>query len=97
MVDFKISDDDLKIYDSWKVSKCDFKKELKSIKEITADCEVWNRGLNQMCLEWTVHNFCFALGIKKESTKDVDFEYPQSFWVRAAYAIVGVLTWIFIK
>ena len=87
----------LKIFDSYKVSKCDFKKELKAINEESPESEIWNRGYNQMCLEWAVHNACYALNIKRSSTKDVDLNYPQSFFVRALYAVIGCAVWLFIK
>ena len=97
MIRHTITDNNLHLIDSYKVSKRDFKKELKAIHDFHPNYDVWNRGREQMCLEWATHNACYALGIKREQTKDCDLEYPQSFWVRAAYAICGCVVWIFIK
>ena len=97
IMDYVINNCDLKLIDSYKVSKCDFKKELKAIHEETPSYEIWNRGINQMCLEWASHNAAYACGIARERTKDCDLDYPQSFLERAFYAVCGCLVWLFIK
>ena len=94
--DYIISDHNLKIYDSFEVKKKDFKPTLVAIEEREPNYAVWNRGKNQMCLEWACHNACYFLNIKRSSTKDVDFEFPQAWYIRWAYAIIGCLVWIFI-
>lgn len=86
----------LHLVDSYEVKKRDFADTLNSIKEEQPDSEVWNRGIPQMCLEIACHNACYGLGLWKDRTKDCDLDYPQSFWERAIYAVVGVLVWIFI-
>lgn len=95
--DYIISDHNLKIYDSYEVKKKDFKPTLVAIEEREPNYEVWKRGKNQMCLEWATHNAFYAVGIKREQTKDCDLNYPQPFLERAAYAICGCLVWLFIK
>lgn len=97
MIDHTITDENLHLIDSYKVSKKDFSKELNEIKEHEPDYQVWNRGIPQMCLEWAVHNAAYALNIKREQARHVDLNYPQSFWERAFYAIGGCLVWPFIK
>lgn len=97
MIQYTISDNNLHLIDSYMESKKFFSTELKSIRELEPNYGVWNRGIPQMCLEWAVHNACYALGIKKEQTKDCDLNYPQPFWERAAYAICGCIVWPFIK
>ena len=88
---------DLRLLDSYTVSKKDFKKELTQIRNFHPGSEIWNRGFNQMCLEWASHNACYGLGIMRDRTKDCDLEYPQPFWLRAIYAVIGCLVWPFIK
>lgn len=55
-----------------------------------------NRSQFSMKMEWAVHNFCYAIGYERERTKDVDLDYPQKWYVRIGYAVVGVLVWCFI-
>ena len=97
MIKHTISDDNLRLIDSYKVSKKNFKKELKQIHAFHPSYEVWNRGYDQMCLEWAVHNAAYDLHIMRSNTKDCDLNYPQCFLERAFYAVVGCLVWIFIK
>lgn len=48
-------------------------------------------------MEWAVHNFLYKLGIAKVRTKDVDLDWPQKWYVTAAYIVGGMLSWLFIK
>lgn len=93
---YTISDHDLRIFDSYMVKKKEFAPTLEDIELRDPNYAVWNRGKPQMALEWATHNALYFCNIKRSSTKDVDLNYPQSFWERAAYAIVGCLVWIFI-
>ena len=47
--------------------------------------------------EWATHNALYALGIRREQTKDLDLNYPQKVWERLAYPFVGCIVWLFIK
>ena len=93
---YKISDHDLCIYYSYKVKKKDFNPTLVAIEEREPNYAVWKRGKNQMCLEWATHNALYFCHIKQSSTKSVDLEYPQAWYLRCAYAIIGTLVWVFI-
>lgn len=97
MIKYTISDNNLHLIDSYKVHKKDFAKELNEIKKKEPDYLVWNRGVPQMCLEWSCHNFLYMLGLWRSRTKDVDLNYPQSFLIRAVYAVCGCFAWLFIK
>lgn len=87
----------LHLIDSYKVSKKQFDSQLKQIKALNPESEVWHRGFPQMKLEWACHNAAYALHYQRERTKDCDLDYPQKFLTRAVYAIVGILVWPFIK
>ena len=93
---YTISDADLCIYDSYKIKKKDFKPTLVAIEEREPNYAVWKRGKNQMCLEWATHNALYFCHIKRSSTASVDLNYPQPWYERWAYAIVGCIVWIFI-
>lgn len=92
-----ITKDCLTIYDSYKVPKAKFNGQLIGMKILHPKSNVWKRSLSSLKLEWAVHNALYALGYKRDHTKDVDLNYPQSFGIRAAYSICGVLVWAFIK
>ena len=97
MVNYSVTKNDVKIYDSWTVGKKEFKSTLTTIHEAEPDSDVWKRKMCSLCLEWATHNACYALGIKRSSTKDVDLNYPQKWYIAPAYNVVGALVWLFIK
>lgn len=85
------------IKDSYKVPKKDFKKKLDEKRMENPNSEVWRRSYNSLYREWAVHNACYALGLWCEQTKDVDFNYPLSWYEKLGYSFFGVVVWIFIK
>ena len=85
------------IIDSWKVPKKDFDKCLNEIWMHYSDCEVFNRSRRGMKLEWATHNFLYSVGIASRRTKDTDLNYPQSWYVRFSYSVIGALCWVFVK
>ena len=87
----------IKLYDSYKVSKRDMLEELTSVREQTCGSEVWKRSMRSLLAEWTCHNFAYAVGYKRERTKDVDLNYPQKWYASAAYWLLGAVVWPFIK
>ena len=93
-----VSDNCVKIYDSYQVSKKDFKKFYKEIRNEYPENKVMKErkdcGLN---MEWATHNFLYNLDFKRSQTKDVDLNYPQKWYVKLAYALVGPIAWLFIK
>ena len=100
MVAYTISTNDLQIKDSYLVSKHDFETELlwvKNDKEENADSLVWNRSIASMRREWATHNACYCLGLFRSHTKDVDLNYPQKWYEKIIYSIVGRLVMPFIR
>ena len=85
------------IGDSYRASKRDFGHILDWYKDRYPKSEVWKRSYFSLKTEWATHNALYALGVKRERTKDVDLNYPQKIWVRVAYTITGCLVWPFIK
>ena len=98
MVKYNITENNIHIFDSYLVSKKDFKTILKTIaSENETNNVVLNRSIFSMEMEWSTHNFLFCLNIEKERTKDVDFEYPQTLINKILYYIGGIIGWFFIK
>lgn len=99
MVAYTISTNDLQIKDSYLVSKHDFETELlwvKNDEEGNADSLVWNRSIASMRREWATHNAFYCLGILRSHTKDVDLNYPQKWYEKIGYCVVGRLVMPFI-
>lgn len=93
-----ISKNNIHIEDSFDVSKRDIKGDLVVILEYAdrQDCEVCNRSLKSLCLEWYAHNLLYKWHIKRERTKDVDLNYPQTWKERIFYLILGSFAWLII-
>lgn len=86
----------LHIENSYSVRKKYFASTLSWIEE-RHDSEVWKRSKNSLKREWATHNLCYALDIKRDQTKDVDLNYPQKWYVRLGYAIIGSIALLLIK
>lgn len=97
MIDYKISDSDLQIIDSYTYSKHQFSGCLALIQLKSPDYAVWERSKWGMRMEWATHNFCYMLHIKRSSTASVDLNYPRAWWEPIVYGICGLISWIFIK
>lgn len=85
------------IYDSYKVRKCNMRKELKAIEAETkpGDTVVFNRSFFSLKCEWICHNFLYNLHVKREQTKDVDLDNPADHpeWM---YIVGGIAVWVFV-
>ena len=96
MVNYTATSNNIKIIDSWQVSKKKFQIELNGIKAEQPECEVWKRSDCSLCHEWAIHNALYCLGIARSHTKDVDLNYPQKWYVTFAYNFFGAIVWPFI-
>lgn len=84
----------LTIKESYKVSKKEFSNYFYKYGN---EPVIIARNWTVMKLEWATHNGLYALGLWREHTKDVDFEYPQNRWLTLCYIICGAIMWPFIK
>ena len=50
-----------------------------------------NRGNISMIFEWVAHNNLYNLHICRSHTKDVDFEYPQKWYFKLAWFLLGII------
>ena len=82
---------------SHKVRKCDYERELRAIRERHSECLVWRRSLQSLKLEWAAHNALHALGFLRKRTGETDLNWPQKWYFRLGYAVIGTLVWPFIK
>ena len=88
----------IKIIDSWEVKKKEYSQVLDMIREKYPDHPVCkNRKDSSLKLEWASHNGLYKVGAFRSHTKDVDFEYPQKWYMKIIYALSGGFFWIFLK
>lgn len=97
-MDISITKNNIHIEDSFATPKRHIKGDLVVILEYAdrQNCEVCNRSLNSLCLEWYAHNLLYKLHIKRARTKDVDLNYPQTWKERMFYPILGAIAWLII-
>ena len=94
---YNISSKDLQLKSSFNVKKAAFERELAKIREKHPDSQVWKRSLRSLKREWAAHNALHALGILRNRTSDTDLNWPQPWYIRLGYAILGTLAWPFIE
>jgi hypothetical protein len=97
LVRYILTDNELKIFDSYTYPGRDFREILKHISTVNPGANVFrHRTICGMCLEWATHNFLYKLNVNRDETKDVDIEYPQKWYFRILYPIAGILSFPFI-
>lgn len=85
----KVMDNRIKIYDSYGIPKAEMEKELLVLKSKYPSHCIWNRKMKSLKLEWAAHNLLYSMKYKVEKTKDVDLDYPQKWYYKFAYFILG--------
>lgn len=93
---YTITKNNLHIENSCEVSKRYFRRTLLGIENLRPDSDVWKRSKCGMSLEWSAHNGLYMIGYKRDHTKDVDLDYPQTFWEKFKFTVVGIAFWPFI-
>lgn len=93
---YYITYNNLHIENSFTVKKTKMCKKLKEIRKASeGGTIVFERSLFSLAMEWTAHNFLYAIGYERERTKDCDLDNPcdRPEW---QYIIAGLLTWLLI-
>ena len=90
-----ISDNCLKISDSYLYSKHDMISSLNLIKARYPNSGIWQRSMSSLRAEWIVHNACYRLHILRSHTAVVDLNYPNR--VEWLYRLLAPLASIIIK
>ena len=75
-----MDDPNIKVIDSYLIN--DLYSMNKVVNEIIEyntiyNTNEWSRSKISLLIEWTVHNICYDLGIKRENTVDVDFRNSE--------------------
>ena len=96
-MDYEVSANNIKLKSSYEVGKDDFERELAVIREQHPDSLVWNRSIDSLKREWAAHNAFHALGLVRKQTADTDLNWPQPWFIRLGYDLLGRIAWLFIK
>lgn len=100
---YAITDKCITVYDSYKVSKKEFKPffiELRNNDDYKNYTVLLNRTNKSMSNEWACHNFLYNIDIFnlfRSHTKNVDMQYPLAWWEKIVYPMFGWFAKIFIK
>lgn len=96
MIDFEVNKlkievtaDNIKIIDSWKITK---KKEMREmIEEILYKAPIYTtkRSVSSLVREWRSHNIMYNIGWFTRHTKDCDLESNEALYRRVIYFIMG--------
>ena len=92
-MEIKIRQYTVQVKDSYEVSK----KEFDGVIDQLLCIDILKRSRKSLRYEWAVHNLLYNLGIKREKTGSVDFDFVQSPWDKFKYGLIGWIAWIFIK
>lgn len=99
MKDFKynVYESDLKLVNSYSVSKVFFTGILEQLKYELPNHAIWGRSFASLRREWATHNLAYALNICRSKTADCDLDVNQKWYTRLTYAIIGTLALVVIK
>lgn len=92
-MEIKIRQYTVQVKDSYEVSK----KEFDGVIDQLLCIDILKRSRKSLKYEWAVHNLLYNLGIKKEKTGSVDFDFVQSPWDKFRYGLIGWIALLFIK
>lgn len=86
-----VTKNNVHIEDSYQITRRrEMRELLEYLKETNPDSDVWNRRIFHMTCEWKAHNRMYRLGLFKSHTKDVDLNYPQEWYIKVLYFILGI-------
>ena len=94
---YKVTPTNIQLKSSFEVRKADFERELLEMREKHPESQVWNRSIDSLKHEWAAHNAFHALGILRSQTAHTDLNWPQPWFIRVAYDLIGKVVWPFIK
>lgn len=94
IVRYSLTTTNLHIEDSYKISGRDFREVLCDINRENPNAFLFKvRCICGMCLEWATHNFLYKIGYQRERTQDADLDYPQKWYYKIGYSVIGVLVY----
>ena len=95
--EYSVSENNIHVDSSFRIRKDDFEEELRKMREQHPESQVWNRSVESLKREWATHNAFHAMGIFRSRTAHMDLNWPQPWYIRLGYAVIGKVVWPFIK
>ena len=93
-----ITPNNIHIEDSYRVvNPVDMKHVLNdtidflNTNHITMDTPFNHRSICSMVSEWKTHNNLYTLNIQPERTKSIDLDWPQKWYYKLGYWILGII------
>lgn len=96
LLPYIITDNNIHITDSYTYSKESFSYVFEYLRNTYPTNSVLiNRSDKSLSKEWATHNLLYDLHIFRSHTSDVDLNYPQKWYEKIGYAIVGTFAlWV---
>lgn len=94
----KVNSNNIHIEDSHKISKKEFKSILNELRsKYSGNTVLMNRSNSSLIFEWSFHNLLYYFNIQQSRTGSVDLDYPQKWYEKIAYYLVGPISLILIS
>lgn len=98
MVPYIVTDNNIHINNSCSYSKKQFGTVYNVLRGLYPDNAVLNNRSNySLSCEWATHNLLYDLHIFRSRTADVDLNYPQKWYEKIGYFLVGSVALLLIK
>ena len=98
MVPYIVSDNNIYINNSYSYSKKSFSTVYSVLRSLYPDNAVLvNRSDYSLSCEWATHNLLYDLHIFRARTANVDLNYPQKWYEKIGYFLVGSIALLLIK
>lgn len=82
--------DNVHIPDSYRYRREEVEDFVKDAKPKHPSClPLQKRSKGSLLREWAAHKLAYLVGFKRERTASVDLNYPQRWWVKVLYFVVG--------
>lgn len=96
MVPYVVTDNNIHINDSYVYSKNSFDSVFSMLRrKYPKNSVLLNRSDKSLSREWATHNLLWDLHIARSRTASVDLNYPQKWWMKLGYFIIGTFAlWV---
>ena len=93
---YYINDSNIRIKDSHKISKKEFDSIIKEMRSKFTNSVLVNRSDYSLKMEWACHNLAYYFKVDPNRSKDVDLNYPLTWYGKILYNTLGPIAWLLI-
>ena len=88
--DVTFTTDNVHIPNSYRYCRKEVENFVKDAKPKHPSCQpLQKRSKRSLLREWAAHKLAYLVDFKRERTASVDLNYPQRWWVKVLYFVVG--------